>query len=166
MNNSEQYYQPVLEALSAFVREGAKLPTTPPAPGLPTHGPPTDIQAALTVIERRPGPHGRVDLTEVNIAGADLTGGERSYANLSNATLSYANLRDVELTGATVREANLSRAKMLKANLSGANLTGANLSGADLSHATLDGQKQLDEACGLDAVLPPGLTLKPCPPRP
>jgi hypothetical protein len=43
MNTSEQYHQPVLEALSAFVRMGPQ-----------TEGPPTDdIQAALRVIGRR-----------------------------------------------------------------------------------------------------------------
>jgi hypothetical protein len=45
MNTSEQYHQPVLEALNAFVREGTRTEKgdEPPA---------TDIQAALTVIER------------------------------------------------------------------------------------------------------------------
>jgi hypothetical protein len=45
MNTSEQYHQPVLEALCAFVRDGTKAQTDqrPPA---------TDIQAALTVIGR------------------------------------------------------------------------------------------------------------------
>ena len=72
MNNSDQYHQAVLEALCAFVREGAKLPTTPPTPGPPAQGLPTDIQAALTVIGRRSAGQGVVDLTNANIAGADL----------------------------------------------------------------------------------------------
>ena len=41
MNAADQYHQPVLEALSAFVREGAKRPTTPPMPGPPTGRPRT-----------------------------------------------------------------------------------------------------------------------------
>jgi len=46
MNTSEQYHQPVLEALCAFVRDGTRTYTG--------EGPPaTDIQAALTVISRR-----------------------------------------------------------------------------------------------------------------
>jgi hypothetical protein len=46
MNTSEQYHQPVLEALSAFVRDSTQAATG--------DGPPaTDIQAALTVIGRR-----------------------------------------------------------------------------------------------------------------
>jgi hypothetical protein len=45
MKTSEQYYQPVLEALSAFIRDGTQTVTG--------DGPPaTDIQAALTVIGR------------------------------------------------------------------------------------------------------------------
>jgi hypothetical protein len=46
MNSSEQYHQPVLEALGAFVRDGTRTDTG--------DGPPaTDVQAALTVIGRR-----------------------------------------------------------------------------------------------------------------
>jgi uncharacterized protein YjbI with pentapeptide repeats len=45
----------------------------------------------------------------------------------------------------------------------GVHTIGANLNGAELSETTLDGQQQLDGACGTDAKLPPGLTLKPCP---
>jgi hypothetical protein len=49
MNNSDYYDVPVLEALSAFVRDGTK--TIKPLA--------TDIQAALTVIGRRKQPFGR-----------------------------------------------------------------------------------------------------------
>jgi uncharacterized protein YjbI with pentapeptide repeats len=246
MNASAQYHQPVLEALSAFVREGAKLPTTPPPPGPPTQGLPKDIQAALTVIGRRSAGLGSVDLDNTsiinaNLDGADLSGADLravdlSYAygavnlreadlykanlshaylpgadlsdadlrgdNLSYATLTGANLANADLTGADLSgadlgEANLSgadlsgadltgahlfNARLTRANLSGANLGEADLTGADLSGADLTGakltyanltgtkltgaqirQKQLDEACGLNVLLPPGLTLKPCP---
>jgi uncharacterized protein YjbI with pentapeptide repeats len=43
-----------------------------------------------------------------------------------------------------------------------ANLRGANLIDVDLSGATVL-QSQLDEACGTDVKLDPGLTIKPCP---
>jgi pentapeptide repeat protein len=200
MNNSEEYYRPVLEALTAFVREGAKppLPTTPPLPGLPTQGPPTDIQAALTVIGRRSSGLGlaivdldSTSLFNANLGGADLRGAyltdvDLRGAYLSSADLTHANMRGINLTsayldgvkltsaymiGANLTAANLRAAIMTHANLRGAimisaNLRGANLTAADLTAANLDGQKQLDEACGLDVVgLPPGLTLKPCPPK-
>jgi uncharacterized protein YjbI with pentapeptide repeats len=140
MNNSTQYHQAVLEGLSAFVRENAKLPTTP---GPLTQGPPpTDVQAALTVIGRRSTGRGGVELPKTNIAGADL--------------------REVNLTGAYLREANLTGTDLSGADLTGAGLAYANLTGAKLTGAQIR-QKQLDEACGSDAVLPPGLTLKPCP---
>ena len=47
------------------------------------------------------------------------------------------------------------------ANLSDAALDGANLTGAHLNNAIIS-QIQLDKACGAEAMLPPGLTLKPC----
>jgi hypothetical protein len=207
MNTSDQYHQAVLEALTAFVRDNAKLPPpfTPPLLGLPVQGLPADIQAALTVIGRRSGGLGIVDLTntslinahltnanlsgaglfgtdlrgayltDANLSGAILTPGDQTSANLTSAYMNGANLRGANLNGAFLIAANLTGADLSQANLSGANLNGAilrgaNLSGADLFHADLtsarlDGQKQLDEACGSDAKLPPGLTLKPCPPK-
>jgi uncharacterized protein YjbI with pentapeptide repeats len=215
MNNSDQYHQAVLEGLSAFVREGAKPPTTPLTPGPPTLGPPTDIQAALTVIGRRSDGPGIADLTNANIAGAilggaglrgailgsadltgafllraDLTGAFLNGADLTRASLGSAKLGSADLTGAKLGGAILSSADLTGANLTDANLTNAylgdanltfvyltnadltfaHLNGADLTHANLTGarllgQKQLDEACGSDAVLPQGLTLKPCPPQ-
>jgi Pentapeptide repeats (8 copies) len=212
MNNSAQYHQAVLEALSAFVREGAKQPTTPPTlppttPGPPPQGLPTDIQAALTVIGRRSDGPGIVDLTKANIARADLGGADLIGANLGYAILTFANLagakliganltdanlggvilgganltgvtlRGVNLRGAILSQANLTRADLTNANLTyagltGADLTNANLTRADLTNANLGGQQpsiggqqQLDAACGSDAKLPPGLTLKPCPPK-
>jgi hypothetical protein len=51
MNTSKEYYQPVLEALCAFVRDGTKNGTAA-GPLI------TDIQAALTVI-------GRIEFSEV-----------------------------------------------------------------------------------------------------
>jgi hypothetical protein len=65
MNGSKQYYQPVLEALCAFVRDATKTHDGEDAPA-------TDIQAALTVIARRgPGP-GDVDLRSARIPKANL----------------------------------------------------------------------------------------------
>jgi len=204
MNASEQYHQPVLEALCAFVRDGTRTET---GDGPPT----TDIQAALTVIGRRAAiGTGRVDfanahipkaeLYRANLSGADLSGADLSGANLSAALLSAAalsgadlsgailtgaNLRGADLigahlsatlTGADLSTANLSAAILTGANLRGAFLIGANLSGALLGGANLGGanlsgailigatvsQAQLEEACGIDVKLDPGLTIKPC----
>ena len=120
MNGSDQYYRSVLEALTAFVREG----TTPPAPTLPPRlyesPPPTDIQAALTVIGRRTVGQGVVNLTKADIAGAFLNGADLTNAALTNADLAHADLTNANLTLAHLTEADLTRA-----DLTGANLTGA-----------------------------------------
>jgi Pentapeptide repeats (8 copies) len=102
MNTSEQYHQPVLEALSAFVRDDTKTEAG--------DGPPaTDIQAALTVIGRRAAiGTGVPDLTGAHIPGADLR-----YANLCSARLHYADLRNADLS-----HANLSFAFLRFASLS------------------------------------------------
>ena len=225
MNSSDQYHQAVLEALSAFVREGAKLPATPPTAEAAdgpkaAHGHPSrahsDRKALGWTRGRRfnQGEHPRrlpvrrqsarrhparrqvtwrrqpvlrqpprrrsananlsdADLTGANLHRADLTHALLPDANLSKAHLIVANLTtaflfDANLTGANLTNANLTNAYLFNANLraadlTGADLTGADLSSADLSSAVLD-QKQLDEACGWDAKLPTGLTLKPCPP--
>jgi hypothetical protein len=191
MNTSEQYHQPVLETLSAFVREGTR---TEMGDGRPA----TDIQAALTVIGRRKAIGiGDPDLANAhiprailfgaNLSGANLFGANLSGANLSGANLSGANLSGANLSGAYLIKADLNSAHLIKADLSGANLSGADLSGADLSGANLRRanlldadlsgahlsvahlsgtgvtQEQLDKACGIDVKRDPGLTIKPCP---
>jgi uncharacterized protein YjbI with pentapeptide repeats len=160
MNTSQQYHQPVLEALSAFVRDGTQTATG--------DGPPaTDIQAALTVIGRRKiiGPEQQLNLANAHIpkanlstahlSGADLSGADLRDADLNGARLNDANLRgatlnDAHLTGATLDHANLfhatlSGATLLNANLDHADLTGADLRGATLNDAHLD-SANLDHA--------------------
>ena len=174
MNGSDQYHQPVLEALTAFVRENAPLRIWPA------------LQAALTVIGRRSAGPGSIhltitdlsnaNLTRANLHGAYMDGANLFRAYLGHADLSAASLSDARLSGAYMVGANLTHAylegvdldaaNLSDADLSAANLTGAILDYADLTGAILDGQKQLDAACGSDVKLPPGLTtLKPCPPE-
>ena len=208
MNTSEEYHQPILEALSAFVRDNTRNV-------MRGYGPPaTDIQAALTVIGRR-AVMGRVspNLANAHISKADLRNAHLGGANLGEADLSHASvigadLRDADLSGADLSGSNLSNVlqvhtpgeqgggvfhvQVFAANLTGAIMSGTNLSDADLSHANLSraflyganlsgatlvastlmyanltgatvSQEQLDKACGTDAMLDPGLTLKPCP---
>ena len=175
MNTSEEYHKPVLEALSAFMRDGTRTETG--------DGPPaTDIQAALTVIGRRKtiGTEMVLDLAHAHIPRADLPVANLNFFNLSGADLSGAFLSSADLSGAVLSGANLSGAQLTLANLSQAtlifaHLTAANLSRADLSGAVLGetylsaadlrgakiSQEQLDKACGIAVLFDPGLTIKP-----
>ena len=129
--DSEKDHGPIMEVLTAYVREKAHSPggdredgreeDPENRPGLPT----TDIQAILTVIGRREttGNNRRNDplnLTATQLAGADL-----GRANLVGVRLYFADLRG--------------------ANLSRANLEGADLTRADLEGAWLEGVKNLTE---------------------
>jgi hypothetical protein len=124
MNNSPEYYRPVLEALCAFVREGTI--------GNEGGGPTTDIQAALTVIGRRKGaPREAMELGVVVLV--DLERVKIPKANLVGANLSFSKLNDADLSGARLYDANLSYAILVSADLSG----GAILNRADLGHVSL-----------------------------
>jgi Pentapeptide repeats (8 copies) len=126
--DSAKYQWTIVEILSAFIREKRPLNSTDRI-GI-------DIQAALTVIGRRKQyPNDKViDLRAVNLVEVEI-----QSADLSGANLTVANLRG----------ADLSKAILIRANLSGSILTCANLIGADLSkailsHADLRGAKLID----------------------
>ncbi len=175
--DSERDHWPIMEVLTAYVRENAPRRIKPKEEEKP--GPlATDIQAILTVIGRRRveferAEEQRLDLSGTNLSGADLRGANLSgvslfRADLSGATLWRADLSAAllllaDLSGAYLYEAHLSGALLMSADLSGANLTeanlsrarlpeadltGADLSGADLSGADLSGA-DLSEAEGL-----------------
>ena len=108
---------------------------------------------------------GGANLSGANLIGADLSGANLNGANLSGANLSaylgYMYLSHTDLSRANLFRADLSDANLSHANLDHASLFTARFDRADLSDANVD-QQQLDLACGTDAKLPPGLTLKPC----
>jgi uncharacterized protein YjbI with pentapeptide repeats len=134
MNTSDQYREPVLEALCAFVRDS----TNGTVAG--EKGPATDVQAALTVIGRRKLRFGRVILAGAKIPGADLNGANLAPSVTGTKLGDGADLRGVDLRGADLSGADLFAAYLNGANLSGANLSGANLGGgADLRGVNLSG---------------------------
>jgi uncharacterized protein YjbI with pentapeptide repeats len=183
MIESERDHETVVQVLAAFVREHAPAPTAttsgPPAgawrdhssagaPSPPETNEPTepaaDIQAAVTVIGRRPQREEirGLDLRRIDLRGADLSGARLEHAdlrkshfknaNLIGAHLRRANLIDAHLEHAYLRGAHLEDASLLwaflgyadmrmahleNAELSGARLERANLSGAHLEHADL-----------------------------
>jgi hypothetical protein len=102
-----------------------------------------------------------------DLSGANLSGAKLDHANLRGANLRGADLSLADMRGADVSLASLQSANLTLTNLSGADLAITILSDANLNHADLSGarldQQLLDEACGTDVKLPPGLTVKPCP---
>ena len=117
----------------------------------------------------------QADLRFADLSGAyllytKLNGADPSGAELSDAKLAFANLSGADLSDARLNRAVLLGAHLNNVHLNRADLNLADLSDADLSRANLSGvrnltQEQLDEACGTDANLPPGMTLKPCAPE-
>ncbi len=92
------------------------------------------------------------NLTSANLTSANLTSANLTSANLTSAKLSLGNLICANLSGANLSGANLTLTNLSVANLSGANLSGANLRGANLSGANLSGAN-LEKAIFLGANL-------------
>jgi len=106
------------------------------------------------------------NLQNANLSGANLSGAfliEDFYIDQASNEFIYiaANLEGTDLSKVNLSGAVLSGINIQKANLSGANLAGASLQKADLSEAKVI-QGQLDHACGLDVILPNGLSIIPC----
>ena len=134
----------LLEVLSAYIRDHTGAPTAPArattsAPSSPH--PATDVQAALTVIGRRPAPasHQGIDLTDTNVTGARLTRANLAGADLISMDLTRAGLAGANLTSADLTSADLTSAQLAGAHLDGADLTRAHLTRADLFDAYLAG---------------------------
>jgi uncharacterized protein YjbI with pentapeptide repeats len=158
--DSESDYWPVMEVLTAFVREQAQARTVPPGK---TSGEDdtkeslhkrklradiqelrADIQAILTVIGRRTRTYGngevhRLDLHNTNLQGADLNGAQLQGAYLRGVQLQEASLIGTQLQGANLSEAQLQGAGLVNAQLQGASLVNAQLQGAYLTGAQLRG---------------------------
>lgn len=111
---------------------------------------------------------GAAILTDARLDWATLTSAKLEWTDLTNANLNHARLDHTDLSHAKLGHARLDNANLSYANLTGANLEGASLASTRLDHATMTEatitQSQLDTACGEQASLPPGLTVKPCKP--
>jgi uncharacterized protein YjbI with pentapeptide repeats len=144
----------VIDVLAAFVRQHA--PATPAKPPSDHHQdeghddepsdyrpehrddrrPSADVQAALTVLARRPD---RPELNRLDLRRADLAGAELAYARLTRARLATADLQGADLNGAQLQGADLVGAQLQGAHLVGAQLQRADLNGAQLQGAHLVG---------------------------
>ncbi len=131
--DSERDHWPVMEILTAYVRE--RSPWKDDAPPKKDPKPTTDIQAVLTVIGRRKEEHReREEQRRLNLQNVDLRGADLGSAHLERALLDEAHLEDARLG-----RAHLERASLFRAHLEGALLFRAHLEGALLVAAHLEG---------------------------
>ncbi|MEU4919835.1 pentapeptide repeat-containing protein [Streptomyces parvus] len=127
MRDSEKDHETVVQVLAAFVRQRSPAPD----PELPDSGeePPgvsDDVQAALTVLGRRPKrkESQSLDLSFTALWRADLSGADFSGVNFFGAEMQYVNLTGACLRGARLGAAELAEAKLKDADLRGAELVG------------------------------------------
>lgn len=154
-NDSDKDYRQVMEILTAYVRETAPYPAINVENLLletkmssetniqkEIFATPIDIQAVLSVIQRRKfsidtGKENILNLSQANLEGINLTGlDERANINRDNISLieinNFTNLKQINLSRANLRRTNFTAINLENANLSGADLRGATLNGADL----------------------------------
>lgn len=172
MKDSEKDQVTIIEVLAAFIRtptseqKQALMPAAQPEPedSDPEDSAdplPVDVQAALTVLGRRPDPDGtptadlrridwhnadlehanlqHVDLTGADLRGARLRGADLKGTNLTGVRLRGADLRDADLQGADLRDVDLSRVDLRGVDLGGVDLRAMNLVRVDLTGAQLVG---------------------------
>ncbi len=154
--DSEKDHGPIMEVLTAYVRENAPWPpkkangakeepavSPKPAPGekeletkrAPEIKPRTDIQAILTVIGRLGPAYGKNNKPQLLV----LCETDLRMTNLVEAHLEGAYLRETHLEGVTLWKAHLEGAYLFRAHLEEAFFSGAHLEGAVLVAAYLKG---------------------------
>ncbi|MEW1995093.1 pentapeptide repeat-containing protein [Streptomyces coelicoflavus] len=142
MRDFEKDHALVVQVLAGFIRQHASEPLPSPVelPARFQRGPlGEDVQAALTVLGRRPA--GReefdIDLRRVYLVNAHLFRANFAKFDLRGADLSGAYLLESNLEGAELEDAQLSGAYLVGAQMNDTLLTRADLSEADLSEANL-----------------------------
>lgn len=145
--NTEGYHEPIVEILTAYLRQHHPYPAPPEKEDVTTDRgwpggrallrPPADVHAVVSSLRhylmydpaKKPPVLniGRVDLRHVDLTGIDLT-----RAQLQQSNFSWANLRDAHLA-----EAKLEVAVLDYADLRGARLDNAHLDAATLRHTHL-----------------------------
>jgi hypothetical protein len=127
--DSQRDHEPIVEILTAFLREHADKTHAPAEdPLMPFSNSPADVTAALEVLGRRADrPERRpLDLRRIQVNRAHLEG---------------AKLRGAILNGAVLRQSYLQRADLYGAILSDADLVYSDCTSADLRDTSLDDSK-------------------------
>jgi hypothetical protein len=121
---ADWYWPPVEQVLTALVRERAVSDCGP------------DVQAAMTVLGRRPARSLGQDGPALDLRGVHLRGASLVRANLEWVRLDQAHLEEADLTDANLAHATLGSARLERATLSCTNLRDADLSNASARGAT------------------------------
>jgi Pentapeptide repeats (8 copies) len=161
--DSKDDHWPVMEVLTAYVRETAPWPSMPQTDAQPSKGdqsrgkeppttqeqppvkPATDIQAILTVLGRRTHTYGNGETLRLHLAKTDLRGASLWEAKLQGVRFWGAQLQGADLTGAQLQGADLTETQLQAVSLLGSQLRGAKLRGTRLEWAEFWGA-QLQEA--------------------
>jgi Pentapeptide repeats (9 copies) len=159
--DSPKDHWPIMEMLTAYVRENAPWPSkeedrtgdlferkvldfTEPSIEEVINKPKSDIQAIMTVLQRRDWANereirDRIDLRNTNLLSVDLHDANLQGAILMDTNLENAWLYKTNLEGAFLIRSNLKNAYLDKANLSYSTLTESDLEGAKLKDVNLEG---------------------------
>jgi hypothetical protein len=165
---SEHERGPIVEVLTAYLREHAPRPAVQDTPDPATiKAPKADVQAAAIVLARRAtdGDRGadldltgidlrkaylappklnvaqlqRVNFQEALLQASNLEAADLGNADLWRVDLRWSNLKSTNLRKAYLREADLRDTEMQDADLREAQLQGSDLRGAKLEGARLEG---------------------------
>ncbi|MFF0431838.1 pentapeptide repeat-containing protein [Streptomyces sp. NPDC004327] len=161
MRDSAKDHDTVVQVLAAFVRQQAPRPD--PEYALENHhsdeeprGVPDDVQAALTVLGRRPE---RTESQTLDLSFTALYWVDLSHSRFEGASFAGALFYRANLTGANLRGARLEAAEFWKAKTNGADIRGADLVGDGLS-AEMDVEQLLEMTFDRTTKIPDALALK------
>jgi uncharacterized protein YjbI with pentapeptide repeats len=139
----DEFYWPVLDLLTSFIRLRAK--SRPARAGQRTGGVheriDDDMQAALNVIGRRQKLRNRPHDSPLDLSGLDLGDSWLAGAHLEWSYLSHANLDCSDIGKAFVSEAILDRATLTHCSIRGTTFRKSNLKEVDFSHSDLSESK-------------------------
>ena len=152
---SPKDHWPIMEILSAYVRDNSKIKYDKDRNQLPCENISTDIQAIMTVIGRRlkknENSNNYLDFREVNLKGVDLECANLINTNFSISNLEGGNFFNADLTKVRFYKSNLYHANLSMANLTETHLGAANLKCADLCNANLEKANLM--ICNLDGAI-------------
>lgn len=137
--DSEKDCWAIMEVLTTYLRENARK--DPENGGALRERLPADIQAILTVLGRRTTIGETLNLSKIDIRGAQLLYAHLERAILSRSNLEKANLAHAYLDGSYLIGTDLRDAYLFQTDLSESELYEADLRGADLREANLHGAK-------------------------